>query len=167
MFKVGYVFLGIILLTGVVLTGCESASAGAKNGDMVQVNYTGKLTDGTVFDSSVGRAPLEFTLGNDETIPGFEKAVLGMKVGEKKTVTIPADEAYPYFDELVIAVPRERIRTEAEPVVGQVLSTTGPDGEEIRFTITNISDNGTVTLDGNYALAGKDLTFDIELLKIE
>ena len=168
MFKVGYVFLGIILLTGVILTGCESADAGAKNGDMVQVNYTGKLTDGTVFDSSVGRAPLEFTLGNDEMIPGFEKAVLGMKVGEKKTVTIPADEAYgPHYDEMVIQVPRDRIRTEAEPTIGQVLGTTGPNGEEISFIITGISDNGTVTLDANHPLAGKDLTFDIELLKIE
>jgi peptidylprolyl isomerase len=143
-------------------------AAVAKTGDTVQVNYTGKLADGTVFDSSVGRDPLEFTLGKGETIPGFEKAVLGMKVGEKKTVTIPSDEAYgPHFDDMVVEVPREKLPSNIEPKVGQMLEATGQNGETIRFTVTSISDNGTVTLDANHPLAGKDLTFDIELVKIK
>jgi peptidylprolyl isomerase len=169
MFKVGHITLVVILLTAAVLTGCNSISGGgAKDGDTVQVDYTGKLADGTVFDTSIGREPLEFTLGKGGVIPGFQKAVLGMKVGEKKTVTIPADEAYgPHYDELVIEVPRDRIRTNSEPQVGQMLTTTGPNGEEINFTIIAISDNGTATLDANYPLAGKDLTFDIELVKIK
>jgi peptidylprolyl isomerase len=168
MFKLSHIVLAVIFILGVVLTGCNSTPGVAKNGDTVQVNYTGKLADGTVFDSSVGRDPLEFTLGAGNTIPGFEKAVLGMKVGEKKTVTIPADEAYgPHLDEMVIEISRDRLPKDKEPEVGQMLSATGQNGETIRFTITGISDNGTVTLDANHPLAGKDLTFDIELVKIK
>jgi peptidylprolyl isomerase len=168
-FKLSYIVLVVLLVTGVIMTGCSSVpSGGAKDGDTVQVNYTGKLADGTVFDSSVGRDPLEFTLGKGDMIPGFEKAVLGMKVGEKKTITIPADEAYgPHLDEMVIEVSRDRLPKDREPKVGQMLETTAQNGETIRFTITNVSDNGTVTLDANHPLAGKDLTFDIELLKIK
>jgi peptidylprolyl isomerase len=169
-FKVGYVILGIILLTGAVLTGCNSASSGggAKDGDTVQVNYTGKLADGTVFDSSEGRDPLEFTLGKGNMIPGFEKAVLGMKVGEKKTVTIPSDEAYgPHLDDMVVEVPREKLPSNIDPKVGQMLETTQQNGTKIIFTITKVTDNTTVTLDANHPLAGKDLTFDIELVKIK
>jgi peptidylprolyl isomerase len=169
-FKVGYVILGIILLTGAVLTGCNSASTGGgvKNGDTVQVNYTGKLADGTVFDSSQGRAPLEFTLGTGNMIPGFEKAVLGMKVGDKKTVTIPSDEAYgPHLDNMVIEVSRDRLPSGVTPEVGMQLVIALTNGNKIPVTITKVTDNTTVTLDGNPPLAGKDLTFDIELVKIK
>jgi peptidylprolyl isomerase len=169
-FKVSHIALIAILLAGAVLTGCGGSTSTrvAQNGDTVQVNYTGKLLDGTVFDSSVGRQPLEFTLGSDQVIPGFEQAVLGMKVGEKKTVRIPADEAYgQHLDELVIQVPRERLRTDQEPAVGQVLQLTSQSGEPFYVTITAISDNGTITLDANPPLAGKDLIFDIELVKIK
>jgi peptidylprolyl isomerase len=167
--KVGHIALIAVMLTAAVLTGCGStATRVAQNGDTVQVNYTGKLADGTVFDSSVGHDPLEFTLGSDQVIPGFEQAVLGMKVGEKKTIRIPADEAYgQHLDELVIQVPRERLSSDQEPSVGQVLQITGQDGKTYYFTITAISDNGTLTLDGNPPLAGKDLIFDIELVKIK
>ena len=170
MFKVGYVILGIILLTGAVLTGCNSASTGggAKNGDTVQVNYTGKLADGTVFDSSQGRDPLEFTLGRGDMIPGFEKEVLGMKVGDKKTFTIPSDEAYgPHLDNLVIEVSRDRLPGNVTPEVGMQLVMSAPDGKTIPATITKVTDNTSVTLDANHPLAGKDLTFDIELVKIK
>ena len=168
MFKIGYITFIVILLMAVVLTGCGSAGAGAKNGDTVQVNYTGKLADGTVFDSSVGREPYEFTLGAGQAMPGFEKAVLGMKVGDKKTVTIPAAEAYgPHLDDMVIQVSKDRLPGNIEPKVGQVLNATGPNGEQIIFTITGISDNNTVTLDANHPLVGKDLTFDIELVTIK
>ena len=166
-----YIVLIVIFLLGAILmSGCNllPGAAVAKTGDTVQVNYTGKLADGTVFDSSEGREPFEFTLGTGRAIPGFDNAIIGMKVGEKKTVTIPADEAYgPHFDDMVVEVPRDRIRSDAEPKVGQVLTTTGKNGEEIRLTIISISDNGTVSLDANHPLAGKDLTFDIELVKIQ
>ena len=168
MFKFSYIVLAVIFMLGAVLTGCNSIPGGAKNGDTVQVNYTGKLADGTVFDSSEGREPYEFTLGAGQAIPGFDKAILGMKVGEKKTVTISSDEAYgPHLDDMVIEVTRDRIRSDVEPKVGQVLTTTGKNGKEIRLTIISISDNGTVTLDANHPLAGEDLIFDIELVKIQ
>src|SRR4030042_4998606 len=119
MFKLSHIVLAIVLLSGAVLMGCNSAPPVAKNGDTVQVDYTGKLADDTVFDSSVGREPLEFTLGAGEVVPGFEKAVLGMKVGEKKTVTIPANEAYgPPRDELIIEVPRDELTSGITPQVG-------------------------------------------------
>ncbi len=166
MFKLSHIILAVVFMSGAVLTGCNSAPPAAKSGDTVQVNYTGKLTDGTVFDSSVGGEPLEFTLGSGQAIPGFDKAVTGMKVGEKKTVTIPVIDAYgPHLDELVIEVSKDRIK-DAEPKVGQVLSATREDGEVVYFTVIAVSDNGTVTLDANSPLAGKDLIFDIELLKI-
>jgi peptidylprolyl isomerase len=164
--KNSYIVLAVILMIGVMITGCSAAVAG--NGDTVQVHYTGKLADGTVFDSSAERGPLEFTLGAGQMIPGFEKAVFGMKVGEKKTVTIPADEAYgPYRDELVVEVPREKLPSDVTPEVGQQLGMRLPDGGTIIVTITDVSDNNTVTIDTNHPLAGKELTFEIELVKIK
>ena len=165
MLKNSHVVLAVILILGVMITGCSAAQA--KNGDTVQVNYTGKLADGTVFDSSVGREPLEFTLGAGQVIPGFEKAVFGMKVGEKKTVTIPVDEAYgPRRDDLVGELPREKLPSGLTPEVGQQLVMTRPDGAKVIVTITSVSDN-TVMIDANHPLAGKDLTFEIELVKIK
>ena len=151
------------------MTGCNAGpdAAQAKNGNTVQVNYTGKLADGTVFDTSIGREPLEFTLGAGQMITGFEKAVFGMKVGEKKTVTIPADEAYgPHLDEQVAEIPREKLPSDVTPEVGQQLVMRQADGREILATITEVSDE-TVTIDANHHLAGKDLTFEIELVKIQ
>jgi peptidylprolyl isomerase len=157
--------LAVILMLGVIMTGCNTPQA--KNGDTVQVHYTGKLADGTVFDSSIGRDPLEFTLGAGQVIPGFDKAVFGMKVGEKKTVTIPANEAYgPVRDDLVVEVPREKLPSELTPEVGQQLVWTRPDGGQQIVTITGVSDN-TVIINANHPLAGKDLTFEIELVKIK
>jgi peptidylprolyl isomerase len=157
--------LAVILMLGVMMTGCNAPQA--ENGDTVQVNYTGKLADGTVFDSSIGREPYEFTLGADQTIPGFEKAVFGMKVGEKKTVTIPADEAYgPRSEDMVGEYPREKLPSDLNPQVGQQLVMTRPDGAKMIATIIDVSDNNTVTIDLNHPFAGKDLTFEIELVKI-
>jgi FKBP-type peptidyl-prolyl cis-trans isomerase 2 len=150
-----------------MMTGCNAAPQ-AKNGNIVQVDYTGKLADGTVFDSSVGSEPLEFKLGAGQVIPGFEKAVLGMKVGEKKTVTIPANEAYgPHRDEQVVELSREELPSDLTPQVGQQLVVNQQDGRQIIVVITNVSDNNTVTIDANHPLAGKDLTFEIELVKIQ
>ena len=156
--------IAVILMIGVMMVGCNAPQAG--NGDTVQVNYAGKLADGTVFDSSVGREPLEFTLGTGQVIPGFEKAVFGMKVGEKKTVTIPVEEAYgPYRDDLVAEISREKLPSDLTPEVGQQLVMNQPGGGQVVVTITGVSDN-TVTINANHPLAGKDLTFELELVKI-
>ena len=168
MVKNSHIVLAVILLLGAILIpGCKAGDAAqAENGDVVQVHYTGKLADGTVFDSSVGREPLEFTLGAGQMIPGFEQTVLGMKVGESKTVTIPANEAYgPRLDDLIAEVLRERLPSDLTPEVGQQLGMNQPDGGVTIVTITGVSDN-TVTIDANHPLAGEDLTFEIELVKI-
>ncbi len=136
-------------------------------GDTVQVNYTGKLADGVVFGTTVGREPLEFKLGASDMIPGFEKAVLGMKVGEKKTVTVPANEAYgPHRDDLVLEVPREKFPGNIIPEVGQILQVPLSSGGTTAVIVTKVTDT-TVTVDTNHPLAGQDLTFKIELIKIE
>ena len=140
--------------------------AAAQNGDVVKVHYTGKLDDGTVFDSSVGREPLEFKLGDDQLIPGFEQAVIGMSVGESKTTKIPADEAYgPRRQEMVLVVGREEFPPDIDPQVGEVLRMRDFDGREFRVRVVEISED-SVTLDGNHPLAGQDLTFEIELVEI-
>ena len=167
--KSSYIFIAAISIVGVIMTGCNdgNTAAQAKNGDTVQVNYTGKLADGTVFDSSVGREPLEFKLGANQMIPGFEKAVLGMKVGEKKAVTIQAEEAYgQYRPELTAQIPRTQLASGVTPQVGQQLQSKRDDGSIVIVFITAVSDN-TVTIDGNHPLAGKKLTFEIELVKIQ
>ena len=161
------ILLGILLLGAILISGCNAAQA--KNGDVVQVDYTGTLEDGTVFDTStsVGREPLEFTLGEGQMIPGFEQAVLGMKVGESKTVTIPADEAYgQYSDDLVVVVNREDLPAGLDPEVGEQLQGPRPDGGTGVCTVTNVT-NTTITVDFNSPLAGKNLTFEIKLLSIQ
>ena len=162
------VVLIFLLVTALLIQGCSAADdAGkAKVGDTVQVNYTGKLADGSVFDSSIGKQPLEVVLGKGQVIPGFEKAILGMKVGDNKTVTISVNDAYgPSHPELIFEVPKENLPADAAPQVGQQLRGSKADGTTMVATITKISDK-TVTLDGNIPLAGKDLTFEIGLVKI-
>ncbi|MEA5571251.1 peptidylprolyl isomerase [Calothrix sp. UHCC 0171] len=138
----------------------------AKLGDTVTVHYTGKLTDGTVFDSSDGGSPLEFTLGEGQLIPGFEEAVVGMNAGESKTTHIPVEQAYgEYRPEMVIEVERDQMPPELEPEVGQQLQIQQPTGQVIPVVITDISES-TVRLDANHPLAGEDLVFDIQLVAI-
>ena len=138
----------------------------AANGDTVRVHYTGKLDDGTVFDSSVNGEPITFAVGNQTVIPGFEKAVLGMEPGESKTFTIPSDEAYGEHDaRLVQDVPRAELPPELELQLGMRLTATGQDGREIPLVITELTDE-SVRLDANHPLAGKDLTFEIELVSV-
>jgi len=159
------ILLGILLLGAILISGCTAAQA--KNGDTVKVDYTGTLENGTVFDTSVGGEPLNFTLGEGQMIPGFEKAVLGMKVGESKTVTIPADEAYgQYNDNWVEVVNRENLTNIPNPEVGEQLQGPRPDGGTGICTVTNVT-NTTITVDFNNPLAGKDLTFEIELISIQ
>jgi FKBP-type peptidyl-prolyl cis-trans isomerase 2 len=139
----------------------------AKNGDTVSVHYTGKLTDGTVFDTSEQREPLKFTLGERQVITGFEQAIEGMATGEKKTVQIPADDAYgPHHEELVFQVERQNLPTEIDPEVGQRLAFQRPDGQTVPLTVTDVT-GSAVTLDANHPLAGRELTFDLELIDID
>lgn len=158
-----------ILLTGIVLnSGCTGGEKikPAKTGDTVKVHYTGKLDDGTVFDTSNEREPLQFTIGEEQVIPGFEQAVIGMKPGESVTVKIPVDKAYgPYHEEWVIVVERDQFSADLEPEVGQRLQMTQADRRIIMVTVTDISES-SVTLDANHPLAGKDLTFEIRLVEI-
>jgi peptidylprolyl isomerase len=138
----------------------------AKDKDTVKVHYTGKLEDGSVFDSSTGREPLEFTLGTGSVIPGFDQGIVGMAIGETKTITITPDDAYgPLRKELVIEVKKSDIPGEIDTSVGQRLQIPQPEGQPIPVVITEETDE-TITLDANHPLAGKTLIFDIELVEI-
>ncbi|MFQ6107236.1 MAG: peptidylprolyl isomerase [Thermoplasmata archaeon] len=140
--------------------------AKAKNGDTVQVHYTGKLEDGTVFDTSSDSDPLEFTIGEGQIIPGFEQAVIGMATGESKTVEVLADEAYgPHIEGLIVVFDRKELPPQLEPEVGRKLQISQPDGATAVVTIVEVTES-SVTIDANHPLAGKDLTFDIELVAI-
>lgn len=137
----------------------------AKRGDNVKVHYTGKLSDGTVFDSSDGGEPLEFAVGSGQVIQGFEEGVVGMKVGEFKTVEIPVEKAYgERKDELVIQAPIEQVPPDLNPELGMRLEMGGVNGEILRVVVTEITDT-YITLDANPPLAGKDLIFEIELIE--
>jgi len=137
----------------------------AAAGNTVRVHYTGRLSDGTVFDSSQGRDPLEFTLGSGQVIPGFDEAVTGMAVGDSATVTIEPENAYgERREEMVQNVPRNDIPAEIELSVGMQLQASGPQGQMI-VTVMELSDD-VVRLDANHPLAGKALTFDLELVEI-
>ncbi len=138
----------------------------AKQGDTVQVNYTGKLQNGTVFDTSQDRGPLQFTLGKGKLIAGFEQAVLGMNIGEKKTVVIPPSQGYgPRLAENVIEMYRKNLPAGLDVRVGQRLEITQADNSVILVTVAGTSE-ASITVDANHPLSGKDLTFDIELVSI-
>jgi len=140
--------------------------AQVKQGNTVQVNYTGKLKDGTVFDTSYGRCPMQFTLGQGKLIAGFEQAVIGMSAGEKKTVVIPSDQAYGQPRQAnIIKMDRKTLPADMDPKVGQRLEITQENDQKVLTTITGISDTN-LTLDANHPLSGKDLTFEIELVSI-
>ena len=138
----------------------------AQPGDTVSVHYTGTLTDGSVFDSSRGRDPLEFTVGAGRVIPGFDAAVTGMAVGEEKTVVIPADQAYgPHRSELMVEIDRVQLPTDLKPAIGQQLELSR-GGQLFVVTVRDVSD-ASVLLDGNHPLAGEDLTFALELVGVQ
>ena len=137
-----------------------------KNGDTVKVHYTGKFDDGRIFDSSDNHGPLEFTIGEGRIIPGFEQAMIGMEPSESKTIKIPFDKAYgPYNKEMVMLVERNQFPPHLNPELGQKIQIPKTDGQTIIFTVTDASESN-VTLDANHPLAGKDLTFDIQLIEI-
>ena len=140
--------------------------ATAKSGDTVRIHYTGTLDDGTEFDSSSGREPLEFALGGGQVIPGFDSAVDGMTVGENKNVTIAPDDAYGQrHEQLVQQVPRDILPEDMEPAVGMQLQSQSPDGQTMNLIVTEVLEE-TITVDANHPLAGQALTFAIELVEI-
>jgi FKBP-type peptidyl-prolyl cis-trans isomerase 2 len=137
-----------------------------KNGDTVRVHYHGKLSDGSTFDSSEGREPLEFTVGQGQVIKGFDDAVVDMKAGEKKTVNIPVNEAYgERNDEMMLEYPRSEFPEDMNPEAGMELQMGDEMGNVFPVVVTEVKDE-TVVLDANHPLAGEDLTFDIELVSI-
>lgn len=138
----------------------------AKAGDSVKVHYTGKLKDGTVFDSSKDREPLAFQVGAGQMIKGFDAAVNGMEVGDTKTAEIPAAEAYGEArQDLIFDVPKSNLPEDLKPEVGQQLAMTQPNGQQVPVTVAKVEED-KVVIDANHQLAGKDLIFDIELVEI-
>lgn len=151
--------MGIMLISG-------CAAEQAESGDTVKVHYAGKLVDGTVFDSSVERGPLEFTIGSGQLIARFEEAVIGMKPGESKTITISAEEAYgPRHEELVFEIDPSQISDDVQLEVGSVVNFYSPLIGGMKAVVIAVSES-TVTVDANHPLAGEDLVFDIELIEI-
>ncbi|SEP71804.1 FKBP-type peptidyl-prolyl cis-trans isomerase [Thalassovita taeanensis] len=137
-----------------------------KSGDTVRIHYTGTLADGSTFDSSEGRDPLEFTVGSGQIIPGLDVALPGMGVGDKKVVEVPADQAYGETDPAAVqAVPRGEIPAEIPLDLGTQLQVQTPQGQVMAVTVIEVTET-EVTLDANHPLAGKDLTFAIELVSV-
>jgi peptidylprolyl isomerase len=138
----------------------------AKSGDTVKIHYTGTLDDGSQFDSSAGRDPLEFEVGSGQVIPGFDKAVEGMAVGDSKNVRIEAVDAYgPRHEQLVQEVDRSLLPDDLDPREGMTLQSNSPDGQTMQFMVTAVAEE-TITVDANHPLAGQALSFDIELVEI-
>jgi FKBP-type peptidyl-prolyl cis-trans isomerase 2 len=138
----------------------------AKSGDTVKIQYTGRLDDNSVFNTSVDRGPIQLTIGKGRTIPALEQAVVGMEPGESKTIEILAEHAYGvYHEKLVRTVNRKVLPGDMEPEIGQRLKATNVGGRAFSVTIKDISEK-TITIDANHPLAGKDLEFDIKLIAI-
>lgn len=137
-----------------------------KSGDKVKVHYHGKLTSGETFDSSAGRQPLEFEVGSGMVIKGFDNGVMGMVVGDKRTVTIPVDDAYgPRNPDMMINFPKDRFPEGMEVEVGMPLVMNNASGEQFQVRVVEI-EGENVVLDANHPLAGEELVFDIELVEI-
>lgn len=138
----------------------------AKSGNTVTVNYTGRLDDGSVFDTTANREPLQFALGQDRLIGGFEQALLGMSPGESKTINLAPEEAYgPHRNDLVVDIDRAHISPGADPRVGQRMQLQQPEGPPVDATVTQVNESN-VTVDANHPLAGKALTFEISVLEV-
>lgn len=138
----------------------------AKNGDTVKIHYTGTLDDGTEFDSSAGREPLEFVIGGGQVIAGFDSAVEGMAVGDNKSVRLEPDDAYGQrHDQLMQEVPLNVLPEDMNPKVGMALQSESPEGHITQFVITEVGDD-SITVDANHPLAGFALSFEIDLVEI-
>jgi FKBP-type peptidyl-prolyl cis-trans isomerase 2 len=137
-----------------------------QSGDTIKIHYHGRLSDGTTFDSSAGRSPLEFTVGSGSVIKGFDDGVQGMTVGEKKTIEIPFLQAYgPEDPSMIIEFPIDRLPEDLKPEIGMQLNMNNAEGQQFAVTITDIT-NDNIILNANHPLAGKDLIFDLELVEI-
>jgi len=140
--------------------------AEAKEGDEVQVHYTGKLEDGTVFDTSEDGEPLSFTVGEERVIPGFEEAVTGMEPGESKTTEVDPEQAYgEHREDMVMEMEKDQIPNEVDPEVGQQLQLRLENGQTVPVLITALGED-TVTIDANHPLAGRKLIFEIEVVDV-
>ena len=138
----------------------------ARNGNTVKLSVTGKLEDGTVFAASNESAPIEFTLGEGQVLPGIEEAAEGMAAGETKTVQVPAEQAYgARRDDLMQEIPREYLPEDLSPEVGQRLQIEQTNGDNVTASVIEVTQE-SITIDANHPLAGQDLTFDIEMLEI-
>lgn len=158
----GVVCVALLML---LVAGCAQQQV-AKEGDQVKVHYAGTLEDGTEFDSSIGGEPMEFILGSGQVIPGFDTGITGMAVGEKKTITIVPEDAYGQVrPELVMNVPAASFPEDITPEVGLKLTMQRPDGMPMPITIVGM-EGDSVTIDANHELAGKTLTFEVELVEI-
>jgi FKBP-type peptidyl-prolyl cis-trans isomerase 2 len=163
---------GILLLIACILTfgaGCTASEGGqaqVKSGDQVLVHYTGTFANGTVFDSSVGGEPLKFIVGSGRVVPGFDAGVVGMRVGEEKTLHVPVDQAYGQYREDLIFVLDPAGTAGAENLTaGELVGITLPNGQMLPGTVTDVSP-GAVTIDANHRLVGEDLTFTVSLVEI-
>lgn len=137
-----------------------------KSGDVIRVHYHGKLTDGTTFDSSEGREPLEFEVGSGMVIAGFDNGVTGMMIGDKKTINIPVEEAYgEKQEEMFMEFPLDRFPSDMQPEVGMQLNMSSADGQNFPVIIREVFED-KVMLDANHPLAGEALIFDLELVEI-
>ena len=138
----------------------------AKNGDTVKVHFTGRLENGEVFTESEVETPIEVTLGNGELLPGFERGIVGMEVGEKKTISVSPEEAYgPRQEDLLVEINKSNLPEHVTPAIGQGLRIRRSDGDDIHVIISDMTET-TVTLDANHPLAGATLFFDLELVEI-
>ncbi|HEY4155152.1 MAG TPA: peptidylprolyl isomerase [Puia sp.] len=138
-----------------------------QSGNTIKVHYNGRLNDGTVFDSSNGRSPLEFTVGTGSVIKGFDEGVQGMQVGEKKTIEIPFLDAYgPVDPSMFIEFPRNQLPEDIQPEVGMQLTMNNASGEQFPVEVTGVKED-SIVLNANHPLAGKDLIFDLELVEID
>ena len=137
-----------------------------KSGNTIKIHYHGRLSDGTTFDSSAGRTPLEFTVGSGQVIKGFDDGVQGMAVGDKKTIEIPFINAYgPEDPSMIIEFPKERLPEDMKPEIGMQLNMNNAEGQQFPVVVTEITDE-SIILNANHPLAGKDLIFDLELVEI-
>jgi peptidylprolyl isomerase len=137
-----------------------------QSGNTIKIHYNGRLSDGTTFDSSAGRSPLEFTVGSGSVIKGFDDGVQGMTIGEKKTIEIPFLQAYgPEDPSMIIEFPLDRLPEDLKPEIGMQLNMNNAEGQQFAVTITDIT-NENIILNANHPLAGKDLIFDLELVEI-
>jgi FKBP-type peptidyl-prolyl cis-trans isomerase SlpA len=145
----------------------EDSMSQVKENNTVKVHYTGKLADGQIFDTSEGKEPIEFVLGQGRLIPGFEKGLIDMKVSEKKTITIAKEEAYGEVNnDLIQEVKKTELPQDMEPEVGMGLVSKSPDGREMNLMVVEVKEE-SIVIDGNHPLAGKDLVFDLEVVEIK